>query len=355
MSSQALAFGYFIANRGPSLLLEPLNLAHMSGPRRCLLILLVLPLCGLARADPIERPIRDDVIYFVLLDRFSNAITGNDTGGYGGDKNIHGFDPIHKGYYHGGDLKGLIARLDYLKGMGITAIWMGPIFKNKPVQGDSAGYHGYWTTDFTKVDPHFGSNEDLKALVEQAHQRGIKIFFDIVVNHTADVIKYRQVNEPPPEGNEKEGSGGPNTYRSKAGYPYTTMGGVDGPPINEGFQGDSIQTKENFAKLTDPRWAYAPYVPEQEKDVKVPAWLNDPIYYHNRGESTFSGENSQYGDFFGLDDLFTENPKVVEGMIEILKYLDPRIQDRRVPVGYGQARQHRILAAVCPGHHRLRS
>ena len=189
MSSQALAFGYFIANRGPSLLLEPLNLAHMSGPRRCLLILLVLPLCGLARADPIERPIRDDVIYFVLLDRFSNAITGNDTGGYGGDKNIHGFDPIHKGYYHGGDLKGLIARLDYLKGMGITAIWMGPIFKNKPVQGDSAGYHGYWTTDFTKVDPHFGSNEDLKALVEQAHQRGIKIFFDIVVNHTADVIK----------------------------------------------------------------------------------------------------------------------------------------------------------------------
>ena len=52
----------------------------------------------------------------------------------------------------------------------------------------------------------------------------------------------------------------------------------------------------------------------------MPAWLNDPIYYHNRGESTFSGESSQHGDFFGLDDLFTENPKVVKGMIEIFKY-----------------------------------
>ena len=77
---------------------------------------------------------------------------------------------------------------------GTTAIWLTPSFKNKPVQGDagaeSAGYHGYWITDFTQIDPHLGTNADLKALVDAAHKRGIKVFFDIITNHTADVIDY---------------------------------------------------------------------------------------------------------------------------------------------------------------------
>ncbi len=275
-----------------------------------LFALLMAPLCGAAQPDVRERPIQDDIIYFVLPDRFFNGDTANDTGGYQGDRHSHGFDPTSKAFYHGGDLKGLTAKLDYLKDLGITAIWMGPIFKNKPVQGDSAGYHGYWTIDFTQIDPHFGTNEDLKTLVEQAHKRGMRVFFDIIANHTADVIKYREV----------EGSGGTAAvYRPKTEYPYTTEGGK-GPAINQGFQGDSVRTEKNFGTLTDPRWAYTPYVPEEEKNLKVPAWLNDPIYYHNRGDSTFSGENSLFGDFFGLDDLFTENPKVVEGMIEIFKY-----------------------------------
>src|SRR3546814_13721197 len=58
-------------------------------------------------------------------------------------------------------------------------------------------------------------------------------------------------------------------------------------------------------------------VAPQEKDIKVPAWLNDPIYYHNRGNSTFTGESSTMGDFVGLDDLMTENPRVVQGFIDI--------------------------------------
>ena len=64
---------------------------------------------------------------------------------------------------------------------------------------------------------------------------------------------------------------------------------------------------------------YHPCVPPAEQNVKVPAWLNDVTLYHNRGNTTFVGENSQYGDFFGLDDLFTENPRVVNGMIDIYK------------------------------------
>ena len=82
-----------------------------------------------------------------------------------GDRLVHGFDPTHKGFYHGGDLKGMLSKIDYIKGLGTTAIWLTPSFKNKPVQGPSgqetAGYHGYWITDFTQIDPHLGTNADL--------------------------------------------------------------------------------------------------------------------------------------------------------------------------------------------------
>ncbi len=64
---------------------------------------------------------------------------------------------------------------------------------------------------------------------------------------------------------------------------------------------------------------YVPKVADADKDVKVPAWLNDTTLYHNRGDSTYAGESATYGDFSGLDDLFTENPKVVSGMEDIYK------------------------------------
>ena len=102
--------------------------------------------------------------------------------------------PTDKGFYHGGDIDGLVSQLDYIEGLGTTAIWLTPAFKNRPVQGVepdiSAGYHGYWITDFTQIDPHLGTNDDLRTLVDEAHARGIKVFFDIITNHTADVIGY---------------------------------------------------------------------------------------------------------------------------------------------------------------------
>jgi len=259
--------------------------------------------------DPVaelrERLPEDEIVYFVLPDRFANGDAANDRGGIDGTSLEHGYDPTHKGFYHGGDLAGLTAKLDYLEGLGVTAIWFAPIFENKPVQGpqgqESAGYHGYWVTDFTSIDPHFGTNEEFKAFVDAAHDRGMKVYMDIITNHTADVIQYREGYE----------------YRSLADYPYSRRGGPKGEPINEGFLGDDVQTEENFARLTSPDFANIPFVPEAEQDVKVPAWLNDPIYYHNRGSTTFSGENSRYGDFAGLDDLYTEHPRVRVGMIEI--------------------------------------
>lgn len=277
------------------------------------LLLSCLSLPSAAGADDALRARlpQDEIIYFLLPDRFANGDPANDRGGIAGGRLQHGFDPTHKGFYLGGDLKGLISRLDYIQGLGASAIWLGPIYRNKPVQGapgeESAGYHGYWITDFTRVDPHLGDDADMQALVTAVHARGMKLYLDIITNHTADVIAFEEC---------------PTStcpYRSVADYPYSRRGGVGGEPINDGFAGHAPehQTAANFARLTRPDYAYTPVVPAAERDIKVPAWLNDPIWYHNRGNTTFSGESSDQGDFVGLDDLMTENPRVVEGFIDI--------------------------------------
>ncbi|WP_225421305.1 alpha-amylase family glycosyl hydrolase [Sphingomonas parva] len=279
--------------------------------RRLLSVLLAAAAVPVGAQTYRDRTPDREVVYFVLPDRFENGDPGNDRGGISGGRLESGFDPAHKGFYHGGDLKGLTARLDYIQGLGATAIWLGPIYRNKPVQGapgqESAGYHGYWITDFTDVDPHFGSRADLKAFVDAAHARGIKVYLDIITNHTADVIKYRECPK------------NDCAYRGLGDFPHTRRGGLDGAPINQGFEGidKPNQRPDNFASLKRPDYAYTPYVPRGEAGVKAPAWLNDPIYYHNRGDSTFRGESSTMGDFVGLDDLFTEHPRVVQGFIEI--------------------------------------
>ncbi|OLT29862.1 hypothetical protein BJF82_15945 [Kytococcus sp. CUA-901] len=73
--------------------------------------------------------------YFVMADRFANGDTSNDTAQIAGDRLEHGFDPTDKGFFHGGDLAGIQDRLDYIEGLGTTAIWLTPSFKNRPVQG----------------------------------------------------------------------------------------------------------------------------------------------------------------------------------------------------------------------------
>ena len=257
-----------------------------------------------------ERPAQQEIIYFLLPDRFDNADTHNDRGGLSGERDVTGYDPTDPGFYHGGDLPGITRRLDYIQSLGATALWIAPVFKNKTVQGGrhpSAGYHGYWITDFTRIDPHFGSEQDFERLVSAAHARGMKVYLDIVVNHTADIIQYREC------------AATACPYRSRADYPYTRHGGIAGEPINEEFLGDGAgyQTPENFAHLIRPDYAYTPYVPAGLEHAKVPDWLNDPLYYHNRGNTDFRGESAQLGDFGGLDDLFTEHPRVVRGFIDI--------------------------------------
>ncbi|MGK5675515.1 pullulanase-type alpha-1,6-glucosidase [Micromonospora sp. URMC 106] len=244
---------------------------------------------------------RAEQFYFVLPDRFANGDRRNDAGGLTGDRLATGLDPKDKGFYHGGDLKGVMDRLDYIEGLGTTAIWLAPIFKNRPVQGTgsdvSAGYHGYWITDFTQVDPHFGTKDDLKRLVRLAHQRGIKVYLDVIVNHTADVIRYAEDRY---------------TYVDKATSPYTD---AQGRAFEDRNYADGSR---DFPKVDTTSFPYTPtFATPADAKVKVPAWLNDPTMYHNRGDSTFAGENSEYGDFFGLDDLWTERPEVVRGLTEV--------------------------------------
>jgi glycosidase len=272
---------------------------------------------AVAAESYLDRPPSDEIVYFVLPDRFENGDPANDRGGLSGDRLRTGFDPAAKGFYHGGDLKGLTRRLDYIAGLGATAIWLGPIYRNKPVQGppgrESAGYHGYWITDFTDVDPHFGTREELKRFVDAAHARGMKVYLDIITNHSADVIKYREC------------PANDCAYRGLADYPHSRRGGLAGEAINPGFEGidKAGQRPDNFARLTRPDYAYTPYVPAGEEAVKTPAWLNDIRYYHNRGDTHWSGESATLGDFSGLDDLFTEHPRVVQGFIEIFgKWID---------------------------------
>lgn len=244
----------------------------------------------------------DQNFYFVMGDRFANGDPSNDTGGLTGDRLTTGFDPTSKAFYNGGDLAGLISKLDYIKGLGTNAIWLTPIFKNKPVQledGPSAGYHGYWITDFTQVDPHLGTNAELAKLVQAAHAKGMKVFFDIITNHTADVIGYQE--------------GDRTAYVSKDASPYRT---ADGKP----FDDRDYAGTGHFPTL-DPNvsFPYHPVLAPGEEHLKKPDWLNDVTLYHNRGNTTFTGEDSQYGDFFGLDDLFTESPRVVTGMTDIYR------------------------------------
>lgn len=243
------------------------------------------------------------VFYFVLTDRFANGSTANDTGGFGGGPDEHGFDPTRISHFHGGDFAGLTAQLDYLKALGVTAVWVTPSLKNKPVQAGTAGYHGYWITDFLQIDPHLGTNEEFRAFIRDAHARGIKVFMDIITNHTADVIGYRD---------------GEYSYRPKSAAPYRDASGRPFDERTVAFNG--LNDPAAFPALSIERsFPYVPAVPPAEAAIKRPAWLNDLTLYHNRGNTTFQGENAVHGDFVGLDDLFTEHPRVVQGMIEIFR------------------------------------
>ncbi len=133
---------------------------------------------------------RGQVIYFVMTDRFANGDPTND------DQHAGEFDPADKDKYSGGDLAGVTSRLDYIQGLGATAVWITPPVANlwwDPLAG-SAGYHGYWARDLKKVDEHLGTLDTYKALSSALHHRGMYLVQDVVPNHMGNFFTYDPVS-----------------------------------------------------------------------------------------------------------------------------------------------------------------
>jgi len=278
-------------------------------PFRLFPLVLFLAACVAHGGDSLLQPgVRSphvgEIVYFLLPDRFNDGDPSNNRGGAESDApDDNGFDPANPDFFHGGDLQGITAKLDYLRDLGVTSIWMAPIFRNRAVQKygegvrSKAGYHGYWILDFTDVDPHFGSKSDLQHLITDAKQHGIGTILDVVVNHTADVIQPKN---------------GVHAYQYKFSKPYLD---ADGKPFDDR---DYINRVDFPALDPDVSFPVPPtFLSEKDRTIKSPDWLNDPTVYHNRGEASTGGESAEYGDISGLDDLFTEQPRVVQGMIDI--------------------------------------
>ena len=137
----------------------------------------------------------ESVIYFMVTDRFFD---GNESNNTASGAQTYGKD--NAGLYHGGDFAGITQKLDYLEDLGINTIWITPIVENIPgVKVTDTGkedvpynaaYHGYWASDFTKLNPTLGTEEEFQTLIDQAHNRGIRIMVDIVVNHAGYDTKF---------------------------------------------------------------------------------------------------------------------------------------------------------------------
>jgi glycosidase len=115
-------------------------------------------------------------IYFVMVDRFANGDPTNDA-------NANPADPVA---FHGGDLQGLLEKLDYIQALGFDSIWLSPIaqMRTEPFFGNGA-FHGYWVQDPSRIDPRFGDERTLRQLSDAIHQRGMKLILDVVYNHVS--------------------------------------------------------------------------------------------------------------------------------------------------------------------------
>jgi len=228
---------------------------------------------------------RDEVVYQVMTDRFANGDTSNDT--------IDGIGPIEGDFsrWQGGDWRGVAERLDYVEDLGASTIWISPIVHNVARMDVADGYHGYWASDFTTLEPHFGSEGDLVSLVRASHARGVHVIVDVVTNHTGRVFFY----DLDGDGIEDEGETQP-PYRA-AGY--------DAPIV-----------------FTETTRLFAPLSALDEGEVtreREPGALDlDASFFHRRGYGDLTiPEQRRYGDFpDGLRDLDTESERVVDALVQ---------------------------------------
>ncbi|MEG4320947.1 MULTISPECIES: alpha-amylase family glycosyl hydrolase [unclassified Microcoleus] len=232
----------------------------------------------------------DQVLYFLMLDRFSDGTENgykDDRGKVVTSGTTPMFTPSDSGnaiktpeeaqqwreagvQWLGGTLKGLTSKIGYLKRLGVTALWVSPIFKQVAFQ---ESYHGYGIQNFLDVDRHFGSREDLKELVETAHQNGIYVILDIILNHVGDVFTYDADNTFWPGPYAVKG------FNDKEGKPTIPFRAIDLAKYPEAFPDGAI-------------W---------------PAEFQEPSSYNKKGYIRNWDNYPEYveGDFFDLKDIHT--------------------------------------------------
>lgn len=215
---------------------------------------------------------RDQFIYFLLVDRFDDNAT-NVPAYHAGIAT--GRDAAQGGRFQGGNLRGVMRRLDYIQGLGCTAIWLSPILKNRAADNS---YHGYGIQNFLEVDPHFGTLRDLQDLVRAAHERGMYVIMDMVLNHAGDVWQY------------------------PGGYPYYYNHGETFP-----FGGWREQNP-------------APGL--QDDDGVWPTELQQPDAFKRHGEIRDWNDRVQArdGDFLSLKELNLPRADVLDTLIKVYKH-----------------------------------
>ena len=230
------------------------------------------------RGDVLPSPAdwRDAVFYQLIIDRFDDGLHRP---AYHPATAKRGRDPRQGAVFQGGTLKGIARRLDYLNNLGCNALWISPPFKQR--QDEPGAYHGYAIQDFLDIDPRFGTTADLQALVREAHRRGIYVVLDIVINHAADVFRYK--GDPP--------------------YPYKPHGGQ--------------YEFSHWHKVTDS--------PNLERDDAVwPVELQHPDCFKRRGSirdlATEDEDEKVNGDFFSFKEFNLAHPDVMNALVSAYKY-----------------------------------
>ena len=289
---------------------------------------------------------RDQVVYQIMIDRFANGDPNNDI-------NVA---PTIPGRYHGGDWQGVIDKLDYLEALGVTALWISPVVKNTESDAGFASYHGYWTQDFLRPNPHFGDLYKLREMVDAAHARGMLVILDVVTNHVGQLFYY-----------DINGNGLPDDTLFGGGYSHTCLQVCDNPGRATECTDDERtycdKGKDYLERIIewdpeyDPRgvqgwtslgfsgpatvrftdWPAENRVPPARPPawMKWPddkPWFEDPSWYHRKGRvyvwwhendysREFVREQETRGDFpGGLKDLATDNPDVVDALSRSFEY-----------------------------------
>lgn len=219
---------------------------------------------------------RDQILYQIVVDRFDNGDPTNDI------QDGIGPEPGALERFQGGDWRGIRTRLDYLERLGVTALWLSPPYANVSRTEREDGYHGYWPADFTRANPRFGTLEELRGLVRDAHERNMLVILDVVPNHAGRVFAY----DLDADGEVDEGEVEPPF----ADPPY------DVPLL----------------------WTHRPRLWTRDgSGVRARLTLGD-MHFHRHGRGDLAVQvQKELGDFpSGLRDLHTERAEVVDALVE---------------------------------------